>query len=131
MIKTIVLDAGHGGKDPGAIGQSGLTEKEVALDIALRLRSLIQQQLGKTVIMTRSTDTFISLEDRTLSPRKRADFFVSVHTTTSKRTTQGWEIYLLGQSSDRRAPAVAARETTRLRSPWTISNACCKRSSTI
>jgi N-acetylmuramoyl-L-alanine amidase len=111
-IRTIILDPGHGGKDPGAIGLSGLTEKEVALDIALRLRSLIQQQLGKTVIMTRSTDTFISLEDRTLlANAKQADLFVSIHTNSHpKRTTQGVEIYLLGQSSDRRALAVAARE---------------------
>ena len=111
-IKTIVLDAGHGGKDPGAIGMNGLTEKEVALDIALRLRTLIQQQLGKTVIMTRDTDNFIPLEDRTLlANAKRADLFVSIHTNSHpKRTTQGVEIFLLGQSSDRRALAVAARE---------------------
>jgi N-acetylmuramoyl-L-alanine amidase len=111
-VKTIVLDPGHGGKDPGAIGLSGLTEKEVALDIALRLRSLIQNQLGKTVIMTRATDTYISLEDRTLLANARqADLFVSIHTNSHpKRSTRGVEIYLLGQSSDRRALAVAARE---------------------
>lgn len=111
-IKTIVLDAGHGGKDPGAIGSRGLTEKEVALDIALRLRSLIQKQLGKTVIMTRDTDTFIPLEERTLlANAKQADLFVSIHTNSHpSRATRGVEIYLLGQSSDRQALAVAARE---------------------
>lgn len=111
-INTIVLDPGHGGKDPGAIGSSGLTEKEVALDIALRLRSLIQKQLGKTVIMTRDTDTFIPLEERTLlANAKQADLFVSIHTNSHpSRATRGVEIYLLGQSSDRQALAVAARE---------------------
>jgi len=111
-IRTIVLDAGHGGKDPGAIGSSGLTEKEVALDIALRLRSLILKQLGKNVIMTRDTDTFIPLEDRTLlANAKQADLFISIHTNSHpSRATRGVEIYLLGQSSDRQALAVAARE---------------------
>lgn len=111
-IKTIVLDPGHGGKDPGAIGASGLTEKEVALDIALRLRSLIQKQLGKTVIMTRDKDTFVPLEERTLfANAKQADLFVSIHTNSHpSRATRGVEIYLLGQSSDRQALATAARE---------------------
>jgi N-acetylmuramoyl-L-alanine amidase len=113
-IKTIVLDPGHGGKDPGAIGMSGLTEKEVALDIALRLRNLIQKELGKTVIMTRDTDTYVSLEDRTLiANAKQADLFVSIHTNSHpKRSTRGVEIYLLGRSSDRRARTVAARENS-------------------
>jgi len=113
-IKTIVLDPGHGGRDPGAIGISGLTEKEVALDIAHRLRDLIQKELGKTVIMTRDSDTYVSLEDRTLlANSKHADLFVSIHTNSHpKRSTRGVEIYLLGQSSDRRAMAVAARENS-------------------
>ena len=113
-IKTIVLDPGHGGKDPGAIGISGLTEKEVSLDIAFRLRDLIQKELGKSVIMTRDSDTYVSLEDRTLlANSQHADLFVSIHTNSHpKRTARGVEIYLLGQSSDRRAMAVAARENS-------------------
>ena len=111
-IRTIVLDPGHGGKDPGAIGRTGLTEKDIVLDIGLRLRSLVQERLGKKVIMTRDNDTFIPLDDRTLiANSKNADLFVSIHVNSHpQRVTRGVEIYHLGQSSDRRAMAVAARE---------------------
>lgn len=111
-IQTIVIDPGHGGKDPGAIGRAGLTEKDVVLDIGLRLRSLIEQRLNKKVIMTRADDTFIPLDDRTLiANSKNADLFVSIHVNSHpQRTTRGVEIYHLGPSSDRRAMAVAARE---------------------
>jgi N-acetylmuramoyl-L-alanine amidase len=111
-FKTIVIDPGHGGKDPGAIGRTGVTEKDVVLDIGLRLRSLIQQRLGIKVIMTRDDDTFISLDDRTLiANSKKADLFVSIHVNSHpQRRTRGVEIYHLGQSSDRHALAVAARE---------------------
>ena len=111
-VRTIVLDPGHGGKDPGAIGRGGLTEKDIVLDIGLRLRSLIQDRMGKKVIMTRQDDTFIPLDDRTLNANsKKADLFVSIHVNSHpQRATRGIEIYHLGQSSDRRAMAVAARE---------------------
>lgn len=111
-IRTIVIDPGHGGKDPGAIGRTGLTEKDIVLDIGLRLRRLIQKRLNKKVIMTRDDDTFIPLDDRTLMANsKNADLFVSIHVNSHpRRSTRGVEIYHLGQSSDRRAMAVAARE---------------------
>jgi len=111
-VKTIVIDPGHGGKDPGAIGRNGLTEKDVVLDIGLRLRSLIRERLGKKVIMTREDDTFIPLDDRTLiANSNKADLFVSIHVNSHpRRGTRGVEIYHLGQSSDRHAMAVAARE---------------------
>jgi N-acetylmuramoyl-L-alanine amidase len=111
-VRTIVVDPGHGGKDPGAIGRAGLTEKDVVLDIGLRLRSLIQERLGRKVIMTREDDTFIPLDDRTLiANSKKADLFVSIHVNSHpQRRTRGVEIYHLGQSSDRHAMAVAARE---------------------
>jgi len=111
-VRTIVIDPGHGGKDPGAIGRAGLTEKDVVLDIGLRLRSLIQERLGRKVIMTREDDTFIPLDDRTLiANSKKADLFVSIHVNSHpQRRTRGVEIYHLGQSSDRHAMAVAARE---------------------
>ena len=113
-IQTIVIDPGHGGKDPGAIGKGGLSEKEVVLDIGLRLRKLIKKQLGKTVIMTRESDTYISLNDRSLlANRKNADMFISIHTNAHpKRSMGGIEIYILGKSSDPRALAVAARENS-------------------
>jgi N-acetylmuramoyl-L-alanine amidase len=112
QIQTIVIDPGHGGKDPGAIGSHGLTEKEVVLDVSHRLRLLIQKQLKKEVIMTRNDDTFIPLDERTLlANTKKADLFVSVHANSSpKRNTQGIEVYLLGRATDENAIATAARE---------------------
>lgn len=111
-IRTIVIDPGHGGKDPGAIGSRGLTEKEVVLDVSLRLRTLIQKILKKQVIMTRDRDIFIPLDERTLlANSKKADLFISVHANASqKRHTQGVEIYLLGRATDAGALATAARE---------------------
>lgn len=111
-IKTIVIDPGHGGKDPGAIGVNGLEEKEVVLDVSLRLRDLIEKKLKKKVIMTRDDDVFIPLDERTLMANaKKADLFISVHANSSpKRSTQGVEVYFLGRATDDRAIEVAARE---------------------
>lgn len=111
-IRTIIIDPGHGGKDPGAIGSRGLTEKEVVLDVSHRLKTLIQKQLKKEVFMTRHDDVFIPLDERTLmANNKKADLFVSVHANSSpKRNTQGIEVYLLGRATDENAIAVAARE---------------------
>src|SRR3989304_6734637 len=78
--QTIVIDPGHGVKDPGAIGKSGLSEKDIVLDVGLRLRKLIKERLGANVIMTRETDVFIPLEERTaIANTKGAGLFVSVH----------------------------------------------------
>lgn len=114
LVNTIVIDPGHGGKDPGAIGKRGLTEKEIVLDIALRLKKLIIPKLGKKVIMTRDRDEFISLNDRThLANSKKADLFLSIHANAHpRRSKRGIEIYMLGRSSDKRALAVAARENS-------------------
>ncbi|MDO8545983.1 MAG: N-acetylmuramoyl-L-alanine amidase [Nitrospirales bacterium] len=111
-IETIVLDPGHGGKDPGAIGRDGLTEKEVVLDVALRLRDLLRERLGKRVIMTRDKDEFIELDDRAkFANGYKADLFVSIHINSHpKRVTKGIEMYHFGIASDRRAMEVAARE---------------------
>ncbi|MEK6693890.1 MAG: N-acetylmuramoyl-L-alanine amidase, partial [Nitrospirota bacterium] len=111
-IETIVLDPGHGGKDPGAIGRDGLAEKEVVLDVALRLRDLLRERLGKRVIMTRDKDEFIELDDRAkFANGHKADLFVSIHINSHpKRVTKGIEMYHFGIASDRRAMEVAARE---------------------
>ncbi len=111
-IRTIVIDPGHGGKDPGAIGVNGLEEKEVVLDVSLRLKDLIEKKLKKKVIMTRDDDVFIPLDERTLlANAKKADLFISVHANSSpKRSTQGVEVYFLGRATDDRAIEVAARE---------------------
>jgi N-acetylmuramoyl-L-alanine amidase len=111
-IKTIVLDAGHGGKDPGAIGRGGTAEKHITLKISLLLRDLIAKHLGTQVIMTRDRDVFVELEDRAkFANRQDADLFVSIHVNSHpQRSTKGLEVYHFGEASDPRALAVAARE---------------------
>jgi N-acetylmuramoyl-L-alanine amidase len=112
-IKTIAIDAGHGGHDPGAIGKSGLKEKTVTLDIAKRLALLVKERLGCTVVMTRDKDVFIPLEERPfIAKSKGADLFVSIHVNANrKRKARGIETYIQGlRASDRDAMATAARE---------------------
>jgi len=111
-IQTIVLDPGHGGKDPGAIGPGGLTEKEVVLDVARHLRDLLRDRLGKKVLMTRDKDAFVELDDRAkFANGHKADLFVSIHINSHpRRATHGIEMYHFGIASDRRAMEVAARE---------------------
>jgi N-acetylmuramoyl-L-alanine amidase len=111
-IKTIVLDPGHGGRDPGAIGPGGLTEKEVVLDVAQRLRDLLQDRLGMKVLMTRDKDAFVELDDRAkFANGHKADLFVSIHINSHpRRATRGIEMYYFGIASDQRALEVAARE---------------------
>lgn len=111
-IKIIVIDPGHGGKDPGAIGRSGMAEKDITLYVSLRLRDLIIKRLGRGVLMTRDRDVFIELEDRAkFANAMGADLFVSVHVNSHpQRSTKGVEIYHFGEATDRRALEVAARE---------------------
>ena len=84
-IGRIVIDAGHGGHDTGTIGPTGLMEKDLCLDVALRLGKLIQQKLPDTeIVYTRSDDTFIPLEERTqIANDIRADLFISIHANSS------------------------------------------------
>jgi N-acetylmuramoyl-L-alanine amidase len=111
-VKIIVIDPGHGGKDPGAIGRSGMAEKDITLYVGLRLRDLIVRHLKKGVLMTRDRDVFIELEDRAkFANNMGADLFVSVHVNSHpQRSTKGVEIYHFGEATDRRALEVAARE---------------------
>lgn len=111
-IKTIVLDPGHGGKDPGAIGRTGLAEKAITLQVGLELRDLLVNRLGKRVLLTREHDVFVELEDRAkFANEKEADLFVSIHVNSHpQRSTKGLEVYHFGEASDRRALEVAARE---------------------
>lgn len=115
-VDTVVIDPGHGGKDPGAIGHTGLQEKDVVLDIATRLRRLLTEKLKKKVIMTRDSDVFIPLARRTeIANEQQADLFVSIHANASpRRSTNGIEVYLFGEASDRRAAETAARENASL-----------------
>ncbi len=114
-IKTIAIDAGHGGHDPGAMGKGGLREKTVTLDIAKRLAALVRERLGCTVVMTRDTDVFIPLEQRPFIAKSRgADLFVSIHVNANrKRKARGIETYIQSlRASDRDAMATAARENS-------------------
>jgi N-acetylmuramoyl-L-alanine amidase len=112
-IKTIAIDAGHGGRDPGAIGRSGLKEKTITLDVAKRLAVLVKERLGYNVVMTRDRDVFIPLDQRPfIAKSHKADLFVSIHVNANrKRKTRGIETYVQGlKASDREAMATAARE---------------------
>ncbi len=86
-IGRIVIDAGHGGHDTGTIGPNGLMEKDLVLDVALRLGRLLETRLGADVIYTRDDDTFIPLETRTaIANEHQADLFISIHANSSQRS---------------------------------------------
>jgi N-acetylmuramoyl-L-alanine amidase len=110
-VQRIVIDAGHGGHDPGAHG-NGIVEKDLVLDIALRLQTLLAEQPGVEVVLTRDTDVFIPLEERTaIANRAGADLFLSIHANASTRKeARGLETYYLNFASNPEAEAVAARE---------------------
>lgn len=110
---TVVLDPGHGGHDTGAVGPTGLMEKDVVLDLALRLRRLLQERLGVRVILTREEDVFVPLQVRTaIANRAKADFFISLHVNgAAKRGAVGFEtFYFTREPSDNDARASAQRE---------------------
>jgi N-acetylmuramoyl-L-alanine amidase len=111
-IGRIVVDAGHGGHDSGTLGPDGLQEKEVVLDVALRLGKLLRQRMGADVIYTRDDDTFIPLEERTaIANKAQADLFISVHANSSSDpTARGVETYYLNFTTSPDALEVAARE---------------------
>ncbi len=110
--KRIVIDAGHGGHDPGAVGPNKLYEKDVVLDIALKLRELLQKNPNYEIFLTRDKDVFIPLVQRTaIANSKNADLFVSIHANASpNRTAKGIETYMLNWTTDEEAMKVAARE---------------------
>lgn len=108
----IVLDPGHGGKDPGALGRKGTREKDIVLKISNYLRDLLTKKTKAKVLMTRKSDVFVELEDRaTFANQQKADIFVSIHINSHpKKTIKGLELYHFGEASDPRALEVAARE---------------------
>lgn len=106
-IKTVVIDPGHGGRDPGAIGQNGVKEKDVVLAIGLALRDELRKRKDLRIFMTRSTDKFIPLKKRTeFANEKKADIFISVHANSisgskkRKSYTKGYKIYFLSQAKN-------------------------------
>jgi N-acetylmuramoyl-L-alanine amidase len=111
-IGRIVVDAGHGGHDTGTIGPNGLMEKDLVLDVALRLGKLLGSRMGAEVVYTRDDDTFIPLETRTaIANQNEADLFISVHANSSNDAeARGVETYYLNFTSSRDALEVAARE---------------------
>ena len=111
-LRRIVVDAGHGGKDPGAVGPSGVYEKTVTLQLAKALEKELTRQIGCEVILTRSGDVYLPLEERTAIANKvGADLFISLHANANKnRKAYGIETYYLNFSKNDKAAAVAARE---------------------
>jgi N-acetylmuramoyl-L-alanine amidase len=111
-IGKIVVDAGHGGHDTGTIGPNGLMEKDLVLDVALKLGKLLEDRLGAEVIYTRDDDTFVPLETRTaIANKEQADMFISIHANSSDdASARGVETYYLNFTSSRDALEVAARE---------------------
>jgi N-acetylmuramoyl-L-alanine amidase len=111
-IGRIVIDAGHGGHDSGTVGPGGIEEKQVVLDVALRLGKLLKQRLGADVIYTRDNDTFIPLETRTaIANKAQADLFLSIHANSSPDSSaRGVETYYLNFTTSPDALEVAARE---------------------
>jgi N-acetylmuramoyl-L-alanine amidase len=110
-VSRIVIDPGHGGHDPGAQGK-GVTEAELVLDVSLRLQKLLEKVHGVEVILTRQTDEFVPLQDRTaLANREGADLFLSIHANASANNqARGIETYFLDFANNLSAAAVAARE---------------------
>ncbi len=110
-VSRIVIDAGHGGHDPGAMGK-GVTEAELVLDVALRLEALLQKAPGIEVILTRRTDEFIPLQERpVIANREGADLFLSIHANASPHSAaRGIETYFLNFANNPNAAQVAARE---------------------
>lgn len=111
-LGRIVLDPGHGGHDAGTTSPGGLLEKDLVLDIALRLGKLIEEQLGAEVALTRKDDTFVSLEKRAeFANQQRADLFVSIHANSSRyANASGPETFFLNFTSSADALEVASRE---------------------
>jgi N-acetylmuramoyl-L-alanine amidase len=111
-INRVVIDPGHGGHDQGTASPKGLLEKDLVLDVALRLGKLIEEKMGSEVVLTRTDDTFIPLQERTdIANRRKADLFISIHANSSPvPRVAGIETYYLNFTSSADAMDVATRE---------------------
>lgn len=111
-IQRIVIDPGHGGEDPGCIGKKGLQEKQVVLDVGHRLKNLLERKGDLEVILTRESDIFIPLENRTIiANQKEADLYISIHANASRNKKRcGVETFFLNFSQDPSVNEIAARE---------------------
>ena len=111
-VKRIVIDPGHGGKDPGCIFKGGIKEKDITLSLAKKLKTKIESRLGCEVLLTRTKDVFVPLDERTaFANSKNADLFISLHVNAHKQSNiYGIETYILDIASDQQAVMVAMRE---------------------
>lgn len=111
-VRKIVLDPGHGGKDPGAIGEGGVAEKDIVLSVAKKLAAKLKMAMGIEVVLTRTDDQFIPLEDRTaVANAQNADLFISLHMNASPNgDAKGVETYYLDNTTDEASMRLAARE---------------------
>jgi N-acetylmuramoyl-L-alanine amidase len=115
-IQTVVIDPGHGGRDPGAISRYGTKEKDIVLDISEKLKSYLEGD-GLTVYLTRDEDVFVPLNKRaSIASKRNADLFISVHANASRRSKiKGFEVYYLSEASDDNARALEAAENASLK----------------
>ena len=111
-FNTIIIDPGHGGKDPGAIGYRGTREKDIALDVAKRLERKISKNMKVKTILTRDEDIFLKLGERTrFANENNGDLFISIHANAAEdRRASGFETFLIGPNRNQAAVRVAARE---------------------
>lgn len=111
-VRKVVIDPGHGGKDNGASSRSGLKEKDLALKVSKLVASKVRNELGLKCVLTRETDVFLPLEERTaIANTSGADLFISIHANAHKdRSINGLETYFLNLATDKEAMRVAARE---------------------
>jgi len=115
-IRRVIIDAGHGGEDKGAVGKNGIMEKDVVLEIAKKLAALIRKKMDIEVLLTRTGDYWVPLQDRTeLARILKADIFISVHANANpNRNFRGVETYFLNNTDDRASQKVAAMENAPL-----------------
>jgi N-acetylmuramoyl-L-alanine amidase len=113
-IKVIVLDPGHGGKDPGAEGANGLQEKNIVLEIAKKLKARIEKDLDVEVLLTREDDSFVSLKERTaFANANDADLFISIHINAAEnKKANGIEMYYLSEAKNDESRAAQALENS-------------------
>jgi len=111
-VKTIVIDPGHGGKDPGCYINKAIQEKDIVLKLAKKLKGIIETRLGCEVFLTRTEDKFVPLDERTAFANvKKADVFISLHVNSHKQSNiYGLETYFLNMATDERAVMLAAKE---------------------
>ncbi|MFH1824712.1 MAG: N-acetylmuramoyl-L-alanine amidase [Candidatus Firestonebacteria bacterium] len=118
-VRKIIIDAGHGGKDSGAVGKTGLFEKDCSLDIALELSKLIKKELKIDVILTREKDVYLSLPERcSLANKGKGDIFISIHMNANvSRKINGTEVYIYGnEATDKVSKSIATRENMEMAS---------------